>query len=245
MISAQEHERYRRQLPLFGEEGQERIRETSLCIGGAGGLGCAIALHCAFAGFARITLVDDDVVEVHNLNRQVLYRDDDIGRPKAEAAKERLSGIHPALRVEGIRERITAGSVDALISGHDIVLDAMDNYETRFILHDACQRAGIPFVHGAVHGFYGQASTIIPGEPTCLHCLVPGPPSGEAVPILGATAGAVGCIQSTEAVKIATGVGTLLTARLLLWDGLSGEAEVMDVRNNPGCPWCGGGGHGD
>lgn len=245
MLTDRERDQYRRQLPLLGEEGQERIQGTRLCIGGAGGLGCTIALQCAFAGFGRITLIDHDLVEVHNLNRQVLYREEDIGRPKVAAATERLDGINPDLRVEGRRERITADSAGTLIAGHDIVLDAMDNYEARFLLHDACQRAGIPFVHGAVDGFYGQVSTIIPGESTCLHCLVPGPPSGEAVPILGVTAGAVGCIQSTEALKIAAGTGTLLAGRLLLWDGRAGEAEVMAVKNNPGCPWCGSDDHGD
>jgi adenylyltransferase/sulfurtransferase len=245
MITDRERDQYRRQLPLLGEEGQERIRETRLCIGGAGGLGCAIALHCAFAGFGRITLIDDDVVKVHNLNRQVLYREEDIGRLKVEAAKYRLDGISPILRVDGISDRITAESVDARISSHDIVLDALDNYEARFLLHDACQRAGIPFIHGAIHGFYGQVSTILPRRSTCLHCLVPRPLSGGAVPILAMTAGVVGAIQSTEALKIAAGTGILLAGRLLLWDGRAGEAEVIEVRNNPDCPWCGGDGHQD
>lgn len=240
MLTDGAKEQYRRQLALIGEAGQERLLRASVLVAGAGGLGTAIALQCAFAGIGRIRIVDGDVIERTNLNRQILYREGDIGRYKADAAALRLEGIHPDLRVEAVHTGITEKNVDAFVQGCDIVLDGMDNYPARYLLDAAARAARVPFVHGAVHGFYGQVSTFIAGITPCLRCLVPYPPPDGAVPILGVTAGAIGCIQATEAIKYLVGTGSLLTSRVLLWDGLGGDAVVEAVEGNPGCPVCGG-----
>ncbi len=239
MLTPEERERYRRQLPIIGEAGQERLAGASVLVAGAGGLGTAIALHCAYAGVGRIRIVDGDRIERSNLNRQVLYRDADIGRPKAEVAAERLRGISPHLTVELAVAVIDAETVHDLARGVDLILDGMDNYPARYLLADAARERGIPFIHGAVHGFHGQAATILPDGTPCLGCIVPNPPPDGPVPILGVTTGVIGCIQATEAIKWLLGIGALLAGRLLLWDGLQGEAEVLEVVGNAACPVCG------
>lgn len=243
-LSLVERERYLRQIPLLGEEGQEKIGGTSVLIAGAGGLGTVCALMCAYAGFGKIRIVDSDVVERHNLNRQVLYTAADRGLPKVEAAARRLRKINPFVSVEPVRTRVAEGTIDSLVRGIDIVIDAMDNYDARYILDDAAFENGIPLIHGAVNGFYGQVSSILPGTSPCLHCIVPHPPVREEVPVIGVTVGTVGSIQVTEAVKIVTGVGRPLTGRMLVWDGLMGEADVLPVSRGPLCPRCARGGGG-
>ncbi|MEM2123805.1 MAG: HesA/MoeB/ThiF family protein [Methanolinea sp.] len=241
-LSLVERERYLRQIPLIGEDGQEKIRGTAVLIAGAGGLGTVCALMCAYAGFGKIRLVDSDVVERHNLNRQVLYTAADRGLPKVEAAARRLREISPFVSVEPVRTRVEEGTIGSLVRGIDIVVDAMDNYDARYILDDAAFENGIPLVHGAVNGFYGQVSSILPGTSPCLHCIVPHPPPREEVPVIGVTVGAIGSIQVTEAIKIVTGMGRPLAGRMLVWDGLAGEAEVIPVSGDPLCPRCARGG---
>lgn len=240
MLSLVERERYLRQLSLLGEKGQEELGATTVLVAGVGGLGTVIAQMCAYAGFGSIRIVDYDVVERHNLNRQVLYHANDHGLFKVDVAARRLREINPQISVEAERQRISEETIASLVRGIDIIMDGMDNYPARYLLDDAAFREDIPFIHGAVNGFYGQVTSIIPGKSPCMHCIVPHPPPTENVPILGVTVGVIGCIQVTEAVKIVTGTGSLLTGRLLLWDGREADTEVLRVTCDPTCKRCNG-----
>lgn len=242
MLSLVERERYLRQIPLLGETGQERLRDAAVLVAGAGGLGSVCAQMCACAGFGKIRIVDNDVVERHNLNRQVLYAARDHGLFKVDVAARRLRENNPLISVEPVRETITRESIGGLVCGIDVIIDGMDNYDARYILDDAAFGEGIPLVHGAVNGFYGQVSSVIPGKTPCLHCIVPHPPPSGNIPILGVTVGTVGSIQVAEAIKLVTGLGKPIAGRMLLWDGLMGEAEVIPVSRDPSCTRCNGGG---
>jgi len=234
-------ERYLRQYPVIGEEGQEKLQNALVVIAGAGGLGSVIALYCAAAGIGRIRIIDGDVVDMSNLNRQILYRTDDIGSVKVRVAESALSSLNPSTHIEPVHSMITESSVQALIEEADLVIDGLDNFSSRYILAHAAWEDNIPFIHGAVNGFYGQATTIIPGVTPCLKCLIPAAPSSYSAPspILGVTAGAIGIIQANEAIKILTGMGDLLTGRMLLWDGLRGDVSILPIENNPDCHACG------
>lgn len=233
-----EDERYRRQAEVVGEDGQAALARARVVIAGAGGLGSAIALYSAAAGIGQIRIVDCDTVEESNLNRQILYRTGDIGAEKVIAAAEDLRALNPGVEIEPIHTRITDETAAYLVEGADLVLDALDNYPARYALAHAAWQRGIPFLHGAVHGLYGQASTIIPGRSPCLRCIVPSPPAPGATPILGVTTGVIGSIQATEAIKHLTGLGILLTGRVLFWDGVRGDVEVLAIQGDPACPEC-------
>lgn len=243
MFSREERERYQRQVHAIGERGQERLRESRVLIAGAGGLGCPIATYLAAAGSGFIRIVDSDVVERSNLNRQFLYGEEDIGRNKVDAACTALTAINPHTEVEGICAAIDAGTARGFAEDMDIIMDASDNFAMRYLLNRAALDCGIPFIHGAVDGFYGQVSTIIPGESACLRCICPAPPPAEKVSVIGVTCGVVGSVQTGEAVKYLTGRGgSLLTNRILLWDGLRCDATVIAVMRDKHCPDCGDGG---
>lgn len=239
MLSPEEEEQFIRQIPIIGETGQERLRNASVLVAGAGGLGTTIALHCAFAGFGTIRIIDCDTIERSNLNRQILYRQNDIGKDKATIAAERIRGVTPFLKSEAAHTIVTEENAGELASGMDVVIDAMDNYPARYILADAAEEHTIPFVHGAIDGFYGQVATIIPGKSACMRCIVPHPPPMNKVPALSATAGVIGSIQVTEAVKYIVSTGTLLTDKILMWDGLQGEMALIHISPLRDCPHCG------
>jgi adenylyltransferase/sulfurtransferase len=208
-------------------------------IAGAGGLGTTIALHCAFAGFGTIRIADCDTIEHSNLNRQTLYRHHDIGSVKADVAAERIRGITPYLKTEAVHTVVTKENACELTSGMDVVIDAMDNYPVRYILADAAEERTIPFIHGAIDGFYGQVATILPRRSACMRCIVPHPPPITKVPALSATAGIIGSIQVTEAIKYVVRTGTLLTDKILMWDGLQGEMALIHISPLRDCPHCG------
>ncbi|KQC05693.1 MAG: hypothetical protein APR53_06935 [Methanoculleus sp. SDB] len=233
-------ERYARQLPVTGSEGQRILSRSHALVAGAGGLGSTIAACLAGAGFGHIRIVDSDRIEKHNLNRQILYRDEDIGRFKADVAGEELCALNPRIRVEGICEVISQETIRDLAAGMDLILDGMDNFPTRYILNGTALEYGIPFVHGGVNGFYGQVSTIIPYKTPCLRCIVPVPPPAGPVPIIGVTTGIIGCIEATEAIKLRLGIGGVLAGRLLFWDGLRSETDTLVVDRAPRCIGCGG-----
>jgi adenylyltransferase/sulfurtransferase len=235
-----ERERYARQILCLGEEGQARLKRAHIAIAGAGGLGSPAAIYLAVAGVGRLTLIDSDTVEATNLNRQVLHGEADVGRPKVESGAETLRALNPAIRIEGLRAIITEENAAALLGGADGIVDAMDNFPTRFVLNRVAWERGIPLFHGAIRGFHGQVTTCIPGRAPCLACLFPTVPPQEVFPAIGATAGVIGCIQATEAIKYLTGEGELLTGRLLLWDGLAGCMEEIAAEPRRGCPVCGG-----
>ena len=236
---AGENERYRRQADVVGEDGQEALARARIVIAGAGGLGSASALYSAAAGIGKIRIVDSDTVEMSNLNRQILYRTRDIGSDKVSTAAEELRALNPGIEIEPVRTRITAETAESLVEGADPVLDALDNFPARYALAHAAWRRGIPFIHGAVHGMYGQATTVIPGRSPCLRCIVPWPPADGATPIIGVTTGTIGSIQATEAIKQITGRGVLLAGRMLFWDGLRVDLSIIPVTGDPGCRECG------
>jgi molybdopterin/thiamine biosynthesis adenylyltransferase len=231
--------RYERQLPVLGEEGQERLRKARVLVAGVGGLGTVVSAYLAGAGVGFIRLADQDRVEISNLHRQILFSQDDIGREKAAAAAERLLAMNPSIRVEGVCRTLVKETACDMTEDVDLIVDALDNYNARFLLNRIAFTRRIPLIHGAVRGFFGQATTLIPGRTACLRCLVAQAPPPEACPILGGTCGVIGAVQATEAVKVLTGVGEPLADRLFLWDGRTGEATIMHTERNPRCAVCG------
>lgn len=240
MLSDRERERYARQILLFGEEGQERLKNATIFVAGAGGLGSPISIYLAVAGVGKIVLVDKDCVERTNLNRQILHHDRDIDRKKTASAQEKLQEINPDIAVEVIDTAIDGANVRALVGDADGIIDAMDNFSTRYLLNETALEKSIPLFHGAVRGLYGQATTIIPGKTACLQCIFSHPPPPEVFPVVGVTPGFIGIIQATEAIKYLVGTGDLLANRLLLWDGERSRMEEIPLRPDPSCRACGG-----
>jgi adenylyltransferase/sulfurtransferase len=238
MLSERDLERYKRQILLFGEDGQEQLKKAHIFIAGAGGLGSPVSLYLAAAGIGTITLVDNDVVELSNLNRQILHFDRDIGRKKTASAEEKLRGINPDITVKVIDTTIDETNVFRLVGSADGIVDAMDNFPTRYLLNETAIKKKIPFFHGAIRGLYGQATTIIPGVTPCLACIFPKAPPKEVFPVVGVTPGVIGTIQATEVLKYLIHDGRLLTSRLFIWDGHESHAEEITVERNPACPVC-------
>ncbi len=238
-LSDAERERYSRQIRLFAEEGQERLKRKRVFVAGAGGLGSVISLYLGASGFGRIRIADCDSVELSNLNRQILHGTADLGKGKAQSAHEALSDINPEVEVEVLQERISPESIDSLLQGCDMIMDAMDNFPTRYLLNNAALKRKIPLFHGAISGFQGQATTIVPGRTACLRCIFPRAPPAQVFPALGSTCGIIGSIQVNEAIKFALGKGELLENRLLLWDGLSSTLDEISCERNLSCPDCG------
>jgi molybdopterin/thiamine biosynthesis adenylyltransferase len=240
MFSQRELERYKRQMMLFGDEGQERLKKAHIFIAGAGGLGSPVSLYLAVAGIGTITIIDMDVVDLTNLNRQILHTDRDIGKKKTVSAEEKLTAINPDIRIHAIDARIDETSAARLVGSADGIVDAMDNYPTRYLLNEVAVKKNIPLFHGAIRGFYGQATTIIPGKTPCLKCIFPKAPPKEVFPVVGATPGVIGTVQATEVIKYLLGSGDLLTNRIFIWDGLAGRAEEIRAERLSCCPVCGG-----
>lgn len=239
MLSQRELERYKRQILLFGDEGQEKLKRAKIFIAGAGGLGCPVSLYLAVAGVGTITLVDKDVVEQTNLNRQILHYDRDIGRKKTDSAQEKLEQINPDITVRVIEDTITEANAAKLVGKVDAIVDGMDNFPTRYILNDTAIQKKIPLFHGAIRGLYGQATTIIPGKTACLRCIFPNPPPKEVFPVVGVTPGFIGMVQVTEVLKYFLKSGELLTNRLLIWDGMQAHADEITIERNIRCEACG------
>lgn len=234
-FSTDELARYQRHLSLagFGAEAQARLKSARVLVIGAGGLGCPILLYLAAAGVGRLTVIDADTVDVSNLQRQVLFTSADAGRPKTEAAAERLRALNPFIEVNPIVGRITRDNAIALVGDHDLVVDGSDNFGTRYLVNDACVLAGRPLVYGAIQGFEGQASVFNhQGGPT-YRCLFPEPPAPGTVlncseaGVLGVLPGLIGTVQATEAIKVLTGVGEPLSGRLLLWNSLTMTSRTL------------------
>ncbi|MDD3372339.1 MAG: HesA/MoeB/ThiF family protein [Methanoculleus bourgensis] len=240
MLSQNERERYSRQILLFGEEGQERLKNATIFIAGAGGLGSPVSIYLAVAGVGRIILVDKDAVERTNLNRQILHYDRDIGRKKTASAEEKLRAINPDITVEVLDTTIDETNVHELVGNADGIVDAMDNFPTRYLLNRVALKMGIPLFHGAIRGLYGQATTVLPGKTACLRCVFPHPPPKEVFPVVGVTPGFIGMVQATEVVKYLVGTGELLANRLLLWDGERAVVEEIALERDPSCEVCGG-----
>ncbi len=238
MLHDAEKERYSRQIRLFGEAGQEKLKRTSVFIAGAGGLGSIISIYMAAAGFGKIRIVDCDSVDMSNLNRQILHASQDVGRDKALSAYETITRINPEVEVEALVETISEDNIDSLLEGSDLIMDAMDNFPTRYLLNRAAFDRKIPLFHGAISGYQGQATTIIPGKTACLRCIFPRSPPAAVFPALGSTCGVIGSIQVTEAVKYVQGSGELLANRLLLWDGFTACMDEVACERNLSCMDC-------
>ena len=234
-----EREKYSRQILLFGEEGQEKLKNATVLVAGAGGLGSPVSTYLAIAGVGKIILADFDSVDPSNLNRQFLHHEKDIGRLKVESAKEKLLSMNPDIEVETIAEMLTESNIEALIPECDIIVDALDNLETRHMLNRFAIKRKIPLIHGAVTGYDGQVTTIVPGKTPCFYCIFPRISKKEVFPVLGATPGIIGSIQANEAIKFLTGQGKLLEGRLLFWNGLSGNFSEISLSKLNNCPVCG------
>jgi adenylyltransferase/sulfurtransferase len=247
-LSNEEIRRYSRHLilPEVGLAGQKKIKATGVLCIGAGGLGSPIAMYLAAAGIGKIGIVDFDTVDYSNLQRQILHTDADVGRPKAQSAKETIGGINPNVEVVIHNTAINSGNALDLIRPYDIVVDGTDNFPTRYLTNDACVLLKKPNVYGSIFRFEGQASVFAPhlGGP-CYRCLYPEPPPPGMVPscaeggVLGVLPGIIGCIQTTEILKLALGKGTSMVGRLLLFNALDMKFRELKLRRDPACPICG------
>ena len=240
-LSQDEMLRYQRHLSLpgFGPEAQLKLKDSSVLVIGAGGLGCPALLYLAAAGVGQIGIIDDDTVDLSNLQRQVLYTAEDIGQSKAEVAARRLRAQNPHVECIAYRDRLGVENAEALIASYDVVIDGSDNFPTRYLVNDACILADKPLVHGAIQTFQGQVSVFNhEGGPT-YRCLFPEPPNPEDAPncselgVVGVLPGLVGLYQATEAIKLLAGVGELLSGKLLLLDALSMRQETITFERDP------------
>jgi adenylyltransferase/sulfurtransferase len=249
-LSEEQFHRYARHLILdeVGEEGQARLLRSRVLVLGAGGLGSPLILYLAAAGVGTIGVVDNDMVELSNLQRQVIHANDRLGQAKTESAALSVAGLNPDIRVVQHRLRLDAGNVHELIADYDLVADGSDNFATRYVLNDACYFAGKTLVSAALLRFDAQLSTFkahLGGDNPCFRCLHPAAPPPGLVPrceeagILGALAGAVGSLQATEVLKELLGLGQGLSGRLLLYDALGAEFLTIRLKPNPACPLCG------
>jgi adenylyltransferase/sulfurtransferase len=246
-LSSNEVARYSRHLimPEVGMEGQKRLKASSVLLIGAGGLGSPLGLYLAAAGVGRIGLVDFDVVDFSNLQRQVLHGTPDVGRSKLQSARDRLQAINPEVRLDLYETRLSSANALKIFEPYDVIIDGTDNFPTRYLVNDACVLLRKPNVYGSIFRFDGQASVFYPLQGPCYRCLYPEPPPPGEVPscaeggVLGILPGLIGCIQATEAVKLILGTGSPLVGRLLLYDALQMSFREFKVRRNPKCPVCG------
>ncbi|HET8900079.1 MAG TPA: molybdopterin-synthase adenylyltransferase MoeB [Rhodanobacteraceae bacterium] len=249
VLDADAAERYARQLklPQVGAAGQARLAGAKVFLLGAGGLGAPVALYLAAAGVGHLTLVDDDRVERSNLHRQVIHGDARVGQAKTDSARASVQALNPRVRVEAHAERLTAANVEALVGGHDLIVDGADNFAARYLLSAASVRLRIPLVYGAVEQFTGQASVFDPrrDDSPCYRCLFPAPPAAGDAPncseagVFGVLPGLVGMIQATEALKLLLGIGAPLVGRLLSIDALAMRFREFRLPRDPHCPGCG------
>jgi sulfur-carrier protein adenylyltransferase/sulfurtransferase len=246
-LSQRELERYSRQLLMreWGGEAQERLKSASAIVVGAGALGSPAATYLAAAGVGRLGIVDDDVVDETNLQRQVIHTTDRVGMPKTASAKASIEALNPDVNVVEHRTRLGAENILDIISDYDVLVDGADNFPTRYLLNDASVRLRKPVVSASILAFDGQISTFVPYEGPCYRCLYPVPPPPEMAPscgaagVLGVMAGVMGLLQANEVIKLVTGIGEPLIGRLLLYDSLGTRFTELKVKRDPDCPICG------
>jgi sulfur-carrier protein adenylyltransferase/sulfurtransferase len=247
-LGEEQRRRYSRHLliPEIGQAGQQRLLEASVLLVGAGGLGSPAALYLAAAGVGRLGIVDDDVVDETNLQRQVLHSIAALDEPKVDSAVRRVRELNPDVEVVPYHERLDSENVDRILDEDwEVIVDGADNFPTRYLLNDASVWHGIPVVHGSIFRFEGQVTVFKPGEGPCYRCLFPQPPPPELAPscaeggVLGVLPGVIGSIQGAEALKLVLGIGEPLVGRLLLYDALAGSFDEVAVRRDPTCPVCG------
>ena len=238
MLDSDELVRYNRQLriPNFGETAQEKLKAARVVIAGVGGLGCASATYLTAAGVGHIAIVDFDVVELSNLNRQVLYWEEDIGEEKVLVARKKLSKLNPTVEIMPVRAEIREENASSIISGADVVVDGLDKLEARLAINRACVRQKTPYVYGGVSRLRGMLTTIIPGVTPCLACFSPEGPRGLGV--LGVTPALIANLQALETIKLLTGEKPSLAGKLLLFNGDDIKFRVYDIGKNEGCEVC-------
>ena len=246
VLTPEQVSRYSRHIIMgdVGSRGQRALLQSKALIVGAGGLGSPSAIYLTLAGVGTVGIVDFDVVDISNLQRQILHHTKDIGRPKLESAKDNLKAYNPDVNVVLHEDRLESHNAREIIGQYDLVINGADNFATRYLVNDACYLEGKPLVDGSILIFDGQATVFLPGE-GCYRCLFPSPPPPGMVPncaeagVLGALTGLVGSIQSTEALKLMLGIGESLSSRLLLVDALSMSFREVKLKRNPACPLCG------
>jgi molybdopterin/thiamine biosynthesis adenylyltransferase len=245
-LDADQKNRYSRHvlLPEIGMEGQLKLLDAKVLLLGAGGLGSPTALYLAAAGVGTLGLVDDDVVDVSNLQRQVIHSTSTVGEPKVDSAERAIKDLNPGVNVVKYATRLDASNIMEIIEGYDVIVDGVDNFPTRYLLNDATVRLQIPVVSASILGFDGQLSVFAPYEGPCYRCLYPTPPPAELAPscgangVLGVLPGTMGLLQATEVVKLIVGAGDPLVGRLLLYDALAASFTELKVRRDPDCPIC-------
>ncbi|SDY11157.1 SAMP-activating enzyme E1 [Halobellus clavatus] len=241
-------DRYSRHIIMddVGPEGQKDLLDANVLVLGAGGLGAPIIQYLAAAGVGTLGIADDDEVELSNLQRQVIHGNDDVGRKKVDSAAEFVSQLNPDVDVEKHDLRVRPDNIEGLIDGYDFVVDGTDNFQTRYLVNDACTLAGVPFSHGSIFKFEGQITTFAGGDDSpCYRCMFPEAPPEGMVPncatagVLGVLPGTVGCIQATETVKAIIGKGDLLDGRMVFYDALNMEFDTVEITKKADCPVCG------
>jgi molybdopterin/thiamine biosynthesis adenylyltransferase/rhodanese-related sulfurtransferase len=245
-LDADQKNRYSRHvlLPEIGLEGQLKLLDAKVLLLGAGGLGSPTALYLAAAGVGTLGLVDDDVVDVSNLQRQVIHSTSTVGEPKVDSAERAIKDLNPGVNVVKYATRLDASNIMEIIEGYDVIVDGVDNFPTRYLLNDATVRLKIPVVSASILGFDGQLSVFAPYDGPCYRCLYPTPPPAELAPscgangVLGVLPGTMGLLQATEVVKLIVGAGDPLIGRLLLYDALAASFTELKVRRDPDCPIC-------
>lgn len=232
-------------LPEVGGKGQKKIAKAKVLLVGAGGLGSPAALYLAAAGVGTIGLIDSDVVDLTNLQRQILHHTPDVGRPKVASGKDKIEALNPDVRVVTYEERLTAKNALKFFSEFDVIIDGVDNFTAKFLINDACFFADKPLVHGGILRFDGRVTTIVPKKSACYRCIFKSPPppglvaSCQEAGVIGVLAGIIGTIQATEALKLILNIGRPLTDRMLDFDARKTQFREIRVRRNPNCPLCG------
>jgi sulfur-carrier protein adenylyltransferase/sulfurtransferase len=232
-------------LPEVGEIGQAKLLKAKVLMVGAGGLGSPSAYYLAAAGVGTLGIIDNDVVDLSNLQRQILHTNNRIGMPKVESAKLTLEGLNPDVKVIPYQEKLTSKNIMEIIKDYDIIVDGCDNFPTRYLVNDACVLTGKPNVHGSIFQFEGQATVFYPGKGPCYRCLYPEPPPADMAPscaeagVLGVLPGLIGTIQALEAIKLILGKGETLVGKLLCFNTLTNEINTLNLQRDPACPMCG------
>ena len=240
-FSPEELNRYNRQIiyPDWGIAGQEKVRQATVFIAGAGGLGSPVLIYLAVAGVGKLRICDNGRVELSNLNRQILYTDEDIHQLKAVSAEKNLMKFNPLLEIECFPETISRETIEGFVGDADIIVDCLDNFETRYVLNEFAVKNRLPLVHAGIEGIAGQLTFIQPPDTPCLRCIIPEAPPPKIFPVIGVTPGILGCLEANEVLKYLTGIGSNLKGFLLVWNGTDTDFYRIEVAKKPNCPVCG------